>query len=137
MISRNGTIQMTVNKDITEELNSSSSGPSVSKYFKIRRRSNIGGGSPSSQASSSPLLSSPSIISSSSPTVPPEDPPTPAPVNILMKPLESMKLKIPKKHKRMKEKKAKHFVSPKRLKIMYRNLYGRVIQFAKNLPPVK
>ena len=112
-----------------------------------RRRSNIGGGSPSSQAPSSPLLSSPSIISSSSPltsplsspspTVPPEDPPAPAPVNILMKPLESMKLKIPKKHKRMKEKKAKHFVSPKRLKIMYRNLYGRVIQFAKNLPPVK
>merc|ERR1719239_761282 len=123
--------------------------------------------SPSSQASSSPLLSSqdggsllsssqdggsllsssPSILSSSSPltsplsspspTVPDPPIPTPAPVNILMKPLESMKLKIPKKHKRMKEKKSKHFVSPKRLKIMYRNLYGRVIQFAKNLPPVK
>ena len=42
-----------------------------------------------------------------------------------------------KAEKHKKEKKAKNLVSPKRLKIMYRNLYGRVIQFAKNLPPVK
>ena len=112
-----------------------------SNWLLLRRRSNIGGFSPSSHTSSSPLASpvpssSSALTSCSSPALhsPLPEPPPPAPVNILMKPLESMKLKVPKKHKRSKEKKLKHFVSPKRLKIMYRNLYGRVIQFAKNLP---
>lgn len=114
--------------------------------FSFRRRSNIGMASPSSQASSaSPLASC-----SSPPFLPPvlEPPPVPeppapesdsppAPVHILTKPLDSMKLKVTKKQKKMKEKKSKHFVSPKRLKIMYRNLYGRVMSICKTLPSVK
>eukprot|EP00090_Calanus_glacialis_P011667 TRINITY_DN20037_c0_g1_i1.p1 TRINITY_DN20037_c0_g1~~TRINITY_DN20037_c0_g1_i1.p1 ORF type:complete len:1596 (-),score=324.97 TRINITY_DN20037_c0_g1_i1:41-4828(-) len=153
MISKNGTIQMTVNKETTSEV---PNGLNVSKYFKIRRTSSF---SPASNKSTSPtsrheMLSEtqkekqfemnkpvdPRIMSENqNPT-----PSTPEQESVI----SPMKIKIPKdlwvkakKDKRLLKLEKKQAsvkqrsnASPKTVKVKYKNLYGRVIEYAKNLP---
>merc|ERR1719233_1103749 len=154
MISKNGTIQMTVNKDVTSEV---PNGLNVSKYFKIRRTSSF---SPASQMSTSPTNRPENIsemqkekkVAPKRPSLPiptPANPDPPTPPSLQEESAVSpMKLKIPKdlwvkakKDKRLlqlekKQASAKQRSnsSPKTVKVKYKNLYGRVIEYAKNLP---
>ena len=124
MISRNGKIQMTVNQENPPDDDTTTtppSGPCFSKYYKIRRNS----------------FSSKSGDKSST------DPDN-IPVN--NKENTVMKIKIPKdiwvkaKRKkgisRVKSKENTHqqAASPTKVKVKYKNLYGRVIEYAKQLP---
>merc|ERR1711915_256097 len=156
MVSKNGTIQLTVNKDSTTE---APNGLNVSKYFKIRRTSSF---SPASHKSTSPAYKN---------DAPPENNPKPVPERkpIIPKILSQhhnhtqmiknqepptttspMKLKIPndlwvkarkderlhKLGKKTTTLKQRKNVSPKTVKVKYKNLYGRVIEYAKNLPRI-
>jgi len=151
MISKNGTIQMTVNKEITTEV---PNGLNVSKYFKIRRTSSF---SPASHKSTSPTNRMESLTDNQTqkyknlemkkPVVPKlvreshaDDSTSIVEDETVISP---MKLKIPKdlwvnakKDKRplKQEKKQRSNASPKTVKVKYKNLYGRVIEYAKNLP---
>ena len=121
MISRNGKIQMTVNQENPPEDAPSTPQPCFSKYYKIRRNS------------FSPKL----VADKISPDC------DSFPVN--NKENTVMKIKIPKdiwvkaKRKkgisRAKSKENTHQQSsPTKVKVKYKNLYGRVIEYAKQLP---
>merc|ERR1711892_135505 len=155
MISKNGTIQMTVNKEATSEV---PNGLNVSKYFKIRRTSSF---SPASHKSTSPTNRQENISESPKekhleikkpivPSVPISEShdltPTSQEEESIVSP---MKIKIPrdlwvkaKKEKRLLKSEKKQQASvkqrsnaaPKTVKVKYKNLYGRVIEYAKNLP---
>merc|ERR1711892_1583583 len=155
MISKNGTIQMTVNKEATSEV---PNGLNVSKYFKIRRTSSF---SPASHKSTSPTNRQENISESPKEkhleikkpivlSVPNSESHDLTPASQEEESIVSpMKIKIPKdlwvkakKEKRLLKSEKKQQASvkqrsnaaPKTVKVKYKNLYGRVIEYAKNLP---
>ena len=116
MISKNGTIQMIVDKSGEDQKDDAN----VSKYFKIR---NHASSSSSSQSTSPPIkLTIPRsrLTELTSP-------------KLVLK-ISKRKLKKLKKHKSKKTKKEKK-KPPKTMKVKYKNKYGRVIEYAKNLQP--
>ena len=156
MISKNGTIQLTVNKDSTTE---APNGLNVSKYFKIRRTSSF---SPASHKSTSPAYKNDAPSENNLKPVSERKPIIPKILSQHHNPTQMitnqepstttspMKLKIPKDlwvqarkderlHKFGKKTttlKQRKNSSPKTVKVKYKNLYGRVIEYAKNLPRI-
>ena len=117
MISKNGTIQMIVDKSGEDQKDDAN----VSKYFKIRNHASSS--STSSQSTSPPIkLTIPRsrLTEITSP-------------KLVLK-ISKRKLKKLKKHKSKKTKKEKKKI-PKTMKVKYKNKYGRVIEYAKNLQP--
>ena len=122
MISKNGTIQMIVDK--SEEGVGDHEAQEVSKYFKIRNHSTAASSSTSSQSTSPPIKLK---IPRSRLTE------FPGGSKLVLK-ISKRKLKKMKKHKSKKAKREKNR-PPKTMKVKYKNMYGRVIEYAKNLQP--
>ena len=155
MISKNGRIQMILDKE-GAPAHGETSPQEVSKYFKIRNHGATNPTNPSlpAQSANPPIKitipKSPPIklkIPKSPPIklkIPKKSPPlklkipksriSPESSKIILT-ISKRKLKKLKKLKKAKKQREKKVKPPKKMKIKYKNLYGRVIEYAKNLQP--